>query len=499
MSAENTLWMGDIEPSMNESIILESFKFFNIIPTNVKLIKDKRKNINKTYCFVTFKNIQDANKALKNLNGNKLPTANINFKLNWADYQTNSTKTAYVGNLSANIGDKELCELFSQKYKSVHHANVIYENGVSKGYGFVTFKNEDDYFRSLKEMNGIDFYGNKIKVRVKIKKDENNASNNNNINNNINGNKNRDKIKNNFYDFNRGKMNNKFLNNKNYNDYDMNINIPLLYQNNMNNNNQIQNFDNKIIELRKNSNINNFNNINFNNNNINQQINYFNNNNIKNSLINDINHINNNSINNKNNIINFNTIQNINIINSNNINDNNSNHLLQNNRIINYNNNQSQLEYLLNRIENPNNNNALINEPNKINENKNISKINHYKNKKENNLVQLEQKKIISINDKKLNLNMNNNIRNKNMNSKKEKEKENKINININNGENNNSNKNKKNNNNKKGNIKLVDLEKIDEKTLCKKIHESIQRTFEYHKKMFNNNGIKFKSKYKYI
>ena len=38
MSAENTLWMGDIEPTMNESIILDSFKYFNIIPTNV----DKR-------------------------------------------------------------------------------------------------------------------------------------------------------------------------------------------------------------------------------------------------------------------------------------------------------------------------------------------------------------------------------------------------------------------------------------------------------------------------
>ena len=65
-------------------------------------------------------------------------------------------------------------------------------------------------------------------------------------------------------------------------------------------------------------------------------------------------------------------------------------------------------------------------------------------------------------------------------------------------GQNKNSN-NKKKNNNKKGNIKLVDLEKIDEKTLCKKIHESIQRTFEYHRKMFNNNGIKFKSKYNNI
>jgi RNA recognition motif-containing protein len=212
MSDENTLWMGDIQPWMNESIIINSFQQFNIYPINVKLIKDKKKNINRNYCFVTFKNCQDAQNAY-NLNGNKLPNVNINFKLNKAEHQT--LKTAYVGNLNLKVGDNELYKLFSQKYKSVHHANVINEKGISKGFGFVIFKNEDDYNRCLKEMNGYNFYGNNIKVREKKKKDEeiNNINNNNLI-----GKKNKNKNKNNLNEINEEKINNIFLNNQNNND-----------------------------------------------------------------------------------------------------------------------------------------------------------------------------------------------------------------------------------------------------------------------------------------
>ena len=44
MSTESTLWMGGIEPWMNEQIILKSFTECGIKPTSVKMIKDKRLN-----------------------------------------------------------------------------------------------------------------------------------------------------------------------------------------------------------------------------------------------------------------------------------------------------------------------------------------------------------------------------------------------------------------------------------------------------------------------
>lgn len=338
MSDENTLWMGDIEPWMTESIIINSFQYFNIYPISVKLIKDKKKKVNRTYCFVKFKNTKDVNNALINLNGKKLPSCNINFKLNWADYNTNNaTRIIYVGNLNMNVTDHELYKLFSQKYKSVYHANVIYENGISKGYGFVSFKNEEEYYRSLKEMNGYNYYGNKIKVREKIK--------------NVDiENKNKEKY------FNK----NSVLNNRMNND----INSSLIYLNNiqknsLNNSNSIKNSDllnnMTLTKLPKN---------NLNNNN---------------SIVTNINNMK-NLANNKNSSINFNITDNNNMINNNQINNNlnNINQQLPINLLLNKVNSSMNLYYQ--------NNNSLIKENNlkEINSNSNNYINSEIRNKKAN-------------------------------------------------------------------------------------------------------------------
>lgn len=326
MSDENTLWMGDIEPWMTESIIINSFQYFNIYPANVKLIKDKKKKINRTYCFVKFKNSEDVNNALIHLNGKKLPLCNINFKLNWADYNvSNITKIIYVGNLNMNITDNDLYKLFNQKYKSVYHANVIYENGISKGYGFVSFKNEEEYFKCLKEMNEYNYYGNKIKVREKRKSDDNE-------------NKNKEK------NYNK----NNILISKNNND----INSSLIYLNkihniSLNNNNSIKNanlFNNMVLSKLSNNNLNNYN------------------------IVTNINSLK-NLTNNKNNLINFNKIDNYNMINSNQINNNlnNINQQLPINLLINKTNSSMNVFYQ--------NNNALIKENN---EKEIISNSNNY-------------------------------------------------------------------------------------------------------------------------
>ena len=371
MSDENTLWMGDIEPWMTESIIINSFQYFNIYPINVKLIKDKKKKINRTYCFVKFKNTEDVNNALINLNGKKIPSCNINFKLNWADYNTNNiTRIIYVGNLNMNITDNELYNLFSQKYKSVHHANVIYENGISKGYGFVIFKNEEEYYRCLKEMNGYNYYGNKIKVREKRKNDDNE-------------NKNKEKYYN----------KNNILNNKNNND----INSSVIYLNsfqkmNLNNNNSIQNsnlINNMTLSKLPNNNLNN------------------------NIIITNINNMN-NLENNNNNSINFNNINNNNIINNNQMNSNlndinqqlplnlllnklnsSMNHFYQNNNTLNKETNQKDII--------SNSNNYIKNEIRNEIRNEKAKKSEQDKNRKNNNKNKLKLEILDNIDELTLN------------------------------------------------------------------------------------------------
>ena len=182
MSMESTLWMGDIEPWMNREIILESFFEYGHKPSNIKMLKDHKYNISRNYCFVNFDTILEANKALIELNGKKIPNTDINFRLNWANKHCELNQNLYIGNLSNDIDDITLFNIFKNKYPSIHHVSIMTDKGESKGYGFIQFADKYDYEKCLKEMDGYIIKGKPIVIRERIKK-KNEEKNNNNINN----------------------------------------------------------------------------------------------------------------------------------------------------------------------------------------------------------------------------------------------------------------------------------------------------------------------------
>jgi cold-inducible RNA-binding protein len=73
----------------------------------------------------------------------------------------------YVGQLSAEITNDELQQLFSARGFAVTSARVICdrEGGRSRGFGFVEFGSEDDAERAIDELNGTDVRGRKILVK----------------------------------------------------------------------------------------------------------------------------------------------------------------------------------------------------------------------------------------------------------------------------------------------------------------------------------------------
>ena len=273
MNLENTLWMGGLLPGTTESQILDSFKYFNIFPVNIKLIRDKIKNKNKSYCFITFKSFEEAKNVLDFLDGKQIPNSNLIFRLNWSDYQ-GANKTVYVGGLSPNVTKEDLFLFFKQKYKSVHNARIILdEKEISKGYGFVNFKSDREYYLCLKEMNGVNFCGNIIKVKEQIKKDEdyyngnNKKKKGNNINNNNSFNEkniyNTIFIKNNLININSFTNNNDINFQNNINKYNNNRNNFMIKGNNPNLNNYFIGNVNNICDKMQNSyvNRNNINNV----------------------------------------------------------------------------------------------------------------------------------------------------------------------------------------------------------------------------------------------
>jgi RNA recognition motif-containing protein len=71
----------------------------------------------------------------------------------------------YVGNLPFSVSEKDLQEAFS-KFGEVSEVSLIADkfSGRSKGFGFVTFANDDDAKKAIEEMDGKDFQGRNLKL-----------------------------------------------------------------------------------------------------------------------------------------------------------------------------------------------------------------------------------------------------------------------------------------------------------------------------------------------
>lgn len=72
----------------------------------------------------------------------------------------------FVGNLAGETTDESLLKAFS-RWKSVQKARVIRDKRTakSKGFGFVSFSDADDFFQSAKEMNGKYIQSHPVVVR----------------------------------------------------------------------------------------------------------------------------------------------------------------------------------------------------------------------------------------------------------------------------------------------------------------------------------------------
>ncbi len=73
----------------------------------------------------------------------------------------------YVGNLPYTISDEQLGEVFAA-IGEVEEAKVITDkfSGRSKGFGFVTMKDEKEAEKAVKEMNDKEIEGRKVVVNV---------------------------------------------------------------------------------------------------------------------------------------------------------------------------------------------------------------------------------------------------------------------------------------------------------------------------------------------
>lgn len=114
----------------------------------------------------------DATKALEQLNYSVIKGRSC--RLMWAQRDTgqrNSTSSnVYVSSLNPNIDNKALHETFSMFGNILSCKVAADKDGVSYGYGFVHFENEDDAKMAIEKLDGMEVGDTKIQVCMCEKK-----------------------------------------------------------------------------------------------------------------------------------------------------------------------------------------------------------------------------------------------------------------------------------------------------------------------------------------
>ena len=166
MSA-NTIWIGDIDPWMDENYVKSIFN--NIAPVkNIKVMKKNGQSIG--YGFIEFDSEEIASEILQKYNGKSILGYNRLLKLSRAQYNLSKRgeeeHQVYVCDMDLSIGEDQLKDIFLKEFQSVISAKIICDpmTRVSKGYGFVKFRDIEDANKAVVEMNGRIINNKRIRV-----------------------------------------------------------------------------------------------------------------------------------------------------------------------------------------------------------------------------------------------------------------------------------------------------------------------------------------------
>jgi len=145
------------------------FEFFSHVGRvdDIRLIRDQRTYKSKGLCYVEFYERESVNKAIA-LTGQLLGGYPITVQITPSVQQAeNKAMRLYVGSLHFNVTDKDLMPVF-EAFGPIESIDIHKDplSGKSRGFGFVTYKNEADAKQALANLDGLEIAGRAMKVGV---------------------------------------------------------------------------------------------------------------------------------------------------------------------------------------------------------------------------------------------------------------------------------------------------------------------------------------------
>ncbi|XP_039144731.1 oligouridylate-binding protein 1B-like isoform X3 [Dioscorea cayenensis subsp. rotundata] len=148
-----SVYVGNIHNNVSEALLQEVFQSTGVVE-GCKLIRKEKSS----YGFIDYFDRRSAALAIMTLNGRHLFGQPI--KVNWAyasgqREDTSGHFNVFVGDLSPEVTDAALFACFST-YTSCSDARVMWDQktGRSRGFGFVSFRNQQDAQNAINEQTG---------------------------------------------------------------------------------------------------------------------------------------------------------------------------------------------------------------------------------------------------------------------------------------------------------------------------------------------------------
>ncbi|XP_044489291.1 polyadenylate-binding protein 2-like isoform X1 [Mangifera indica] len=181
-----SLYVGDLEENVSDSQLYDLFNQISQV-VSVRVCRDLSTRRSLGYGYVNYSNPHDAARALDVLNFTPVNGKSIRIMYSHRDptLRKSGAGNIFIKNLDKAIDHKALQETFSA-FGNILSCKVATDlNGLSKGYGFVQFENEESAQKAIEKLNGMLLNDKQVYVGPFLRKQERETEINMNKFNNV--------------------------------------------------------------------------------------------------------------------------------------------------------------------------------------------------------------------------------------------------------------------------------------------------------------------------